>query len=75
MARKRSHSRRDVVATAQSRPFQVPASKAGPEPFARVAAVAAESRLVEPSGVRQRRLNSRYEFEARVDNQTKTALD
>ena len=75
MARKRSRSRCDDVATAESRPFQVPASKAASKPVARVAAVAAEARLVEPSGVRRRRLNRRQESEARVDNQVKTRLD
>ena len=76
MARSRSRSRRDDVATAESRPVQVPASKAASELVARVAAVAAEARIVESSGERRRRgLNSRYESEARVDNQAKTMID
>ena len=76
MASKRSRSRRDDVATSESRQVDVPVSKAASEPVGRVAAVAAEAQLVEPSGVRRgRRFNSRQEFEARVDNRAKTMLD
>ena len=76
MARSGSRSRRDGVAMAESRPIQVPASKAASESVARVAAVAAEVRLVERCGKRRRRrLNSRRESEACVVNQTKTNLE
>ena len=76
MARSRSRNRRDDVATAEGRPVQLPASEAASESVARVAAVAAEARLVEPSRERRgRRLNSRRQSEARVDNQAKTRID
>ena len=66
----------DYVATAESRPVQVPASKTASEPITRVTTVAAQARLVEPSGERRRqRLNSCHEFTARVDNQAKAKLD